>query len=901
MVCWAASVAARYFRRGAVAGLAAAAAVTMVACGGDDERVKIAGLRCEYSEEPLAIDGDSVRFTWRYESDDPVASFRQHKVEVRIATDEASLADGETCVATSGRVRGGQMVTMPTDSLEAESRYCWQVRGYNALGVETMVSPVAWFSTAKLHGKAWSAKWITDSHDKDYEPAPMFRKRFRVNGKVARASLYISAAGYYDAAINGSRVSDDWLNPGYTHYDRRNLYMVHDVTDLLHDGDNVITATLGNGFYNEYSGMAVWPRWRNRPRMICELHVEYADGRTQKVLSNSTWRTATGEVLGNVIYAGDIIDARCEVEGWNDPAMDDSAYPAAVVCEAPSPLLVAQQMPPIRESETCEPVSVRRISDREYVFTFARNMTGVCTLRVRGEAGTRITMEHGELLRDDGTVEMHNIDFHSHPVRDYSLQRDIFYLSGEGMESFTPRFHYNGFQYVTVTADRPVELDRSSLTAHFLHTDVRSVGDFRSSNELLNKLWQAVRRSYLCNLQGIPTDCPHREKNGWTADAHVSIDIGLTNYDAITVYEKWIDDIVDNQREDGSISGIIPSAGWGYDDWIGPVWDAAMFIIPNALYNYYGDVRAIEKIYPVAERYLGYLAARENEEGTVTYGLGDWCYYKTQTPSDFTTTCFYYYDQKLMARFASLTGRDASRYEAKAAALRDLINDKYLDPETGIYSIGRVTAQAVPLALGIVPEGLEERVAARLNDVVVEDGYTCDFGLLGSRYALRMLVRYGYVETAYKLATQTRRPSWGNWIVEGFTTPLETWALRENFSDSSANHVFFGDIAAWMQSDIAGINYDESKPGFENIVIRPHFPAGMEWAEASYHSVRGVVRSAWHRSRNHIILEVTIPLNTTATIYTDGVYRIKGNGSTYRFVVNERAAERSARQEGERK
>lgn len=894
------------FCRRAAAAAAIVAAVVMSSCGGDDERVKIVGLRCEYAEEPLTIDGDSVRFTWRYESDEPVASFRQHKVEVRIATDEASLADEENCVATSGRVRGGQMIVLPTDSLDAESRYCWQVRGYNALGVETMVSPVAWFSTAKLHGKAWSAKWITDSYDKNYEPAPMFRKRFRLSGNVERASLYISAAGYYDAAINGSRVSDDWLDPGYTHYDKRNLYQVHDVTSLVHDGDNVITATLGNGFYNEYTGMAVWQfesaRWRNRPRMICELHVLYSDGRRQKVVSNSTWRTTTGEVRGNVIYAGDIIDARCAVEGWNDPAMDDSSYPAAVVCEAPSPLLVAQQMPPIRESETCEPVSVRRISDREYVFSFARNMTGVCTLRVRGEKGTRIEMEHGELLRDDGTVEMHNIDFHSHPVGDYSLQRDIFYLRGDGrMESFTPRFHYNGFQYVTVTADRPIELDRSSLTAHFLHTDVQSVGDFRSSNELLNSLWQAVRRSYLCNLQGIPTDCPHREKNGWTADAHVSIDIGLANYDCITVYEKWIDDMIDNQREDGSISGIIPSAGWGYDDWIGPVWDAAMFIIPDALYNYYGDVRAIEKIYPVAERYLEYLAGRENEDGTVTYGLGDWCFYKTQTPSDFTTTCFYYYDQKLMARFAALTGRDGSKYEAKAEALRELINTKYLDSETGIYSIGRVTAQAVPLALGIVPAGMEAKVAARLNDVVVEDGYTCDFGLLGSRYALRMLVKYGYVETAYKLATQTRRPSWGNWIVEGFTTPLETWALRENFSDSSANHVFFGDIAAWMQSDIAGINYDEQKPGFENIIIRPHFPAEMEWAEASYHSVRGVVRSVWHRSRNHIILEVTIPLNTTATIYTDGVYKIKGNGSTYRFVVNERAAAKSVRNDGGRR
>ena len=313
-----------------------------------------------------------------------------------------------------------------------------------------------------------------------------------------------------------------------------------------------------------------------------------------------------------------------------------------------------------------------------------------------------------------------------------------------------------------------------------------------------------------------------------------------------------------------------------------------MFIIPNALYNYYGDSEAIEKIYPVAERYLDYLAARENEEGTVTYGIGDWCYYKTVTPTDFTTTCFYYYDQKLMARFAKLLGRDSSKYEAKAEQLKALINSKYLDVQSGRYSIGQTTAQALPLALGIVPEQMEQAVAKRLEEAVVEDNYTCDFGLLGSKYTLRMLVKYGYVETAYKLATQTRKPSWGNWIENGFTTPLETWVIRDNFRDSSANHVFFGDIAAWFQSDIAGINYDESKPGFEHIIIRPHFPNDMEWAEASLKTVKGVVSSSWHRTSNgRIVLEVTIPVNASATIYADAVYKLKGTGLPQRFVIKQ--------------
>ncbi len=871
--------------------------VAMVGCR-SYEQVAVENMRCEYSVEPMSVTGEKVRFTWYYVLNDAITGFSQHTVEVRVAEREADLATVQTCVVTSGRMESSRpYAEVETENLRSHSRYCWQVRVYNSLGREIISSPVAWFSTAKLDGHEWQGRWITDSYDKDHHPAPMLRKRFTADKEIAEAKLYISAAGYYDAKINGERVSDDWLSPAFTHYDKRNLYMTYDVTPFVREGLNVITATLGNGFYNEYTGMSVWDyedaRWRNRPRMICELRIRYVDGDEDVVASDASWRTTTGEVQGNVIYAGDVVDARREVKGWNDPAMDDVAFPLAVECEAPSSMLVSQQMPPIRSSETVEPAAMKRLSDREYVFYFPENMAGVCTLDVEGESGTRITMEHGELLKADSTVEMRNINIYVTTTGDASFQQDVFILRGEGVESFTPRFHYNGFQYVTVRADKAVELNRTSLKAHFLHTDVESVGDFRSSNEMFNRLWRAVRRSYLSNLYGIPTDCPHREKNGWTADAHVSIDIALTNYDAILAYEKWMDDFVDNQRADGTISGIIPSAGWGYEDWIGPVWDAAMFIIPNAIYNYYGDTRSIEKIYPVAKRYLQYLAQREDEDGTVTYGIGDWCYYKTQTPTDFTTTCFYYYDNVLMARFASLLGHDSLPYEQKAAELRELINRKYYNPATAEYSIGKITAQALPLALGIVPDKEQERVAARLNEAVQESGYTCDFGLLGSKYTLRMLVKYGYVESAYRLATQTRRPSWGDWMESGFTTPLETWAIRDDFRDSSANHVFFGDIAAWMQSDLAGINYDEAHPGFDHIIIRPHFPEQMEWASASFRSVRGVVRSAWHRSRNHnrIIMEVTIPVNATATIYADGVYRIQGNGKPLSFSFNANAVQ----------
>ncbi|MBO7194424.1 MAG: family 78 glycoside hydrolase catalytic domain [Alistipes sp.] len=856
--------------------------------------ISVEDMRVEYSVAPKNVDGDVVRFTWTYCSKKGEA-FTQNTVKVCVAQSQKALKAGNYVVSSGREQAPFQRVTLSTENLKSYTDYCWQVVLYDAAGDEICRSDVEWFSTANLRGEPWQAKWITDAHDKNYLPAPMLRKRFYAEGKVKRALLHISAAGYYDAKINGKRVSEDWLNPGYTHYDKRNLYLTHDVTALIGKGDNVITATLGNGFYNEYAAMAVWQfdkaEWRNRPRMIAELHIEYANGEKDVVVTDNSWKTTEGEVRCNVIYAGDVIDARKRVESWDDPAMDDSAYPAAVEVEAPSALLLAQKMPAIRTVETVAPKSMKKFSDQHYLFAFSENMAGVTTLKVKGEAGTRIEVEHGELLKKDSTLEVRNINIYYHTVGDATFQQDVYILRGDEQgEEFTPRFHYCGFQYVSVRSDRPIELDMNSIKAHFLSTDMESVGEFNSSNDLFNKLWRAVRRSYQANFYGIPTDCPHREKNGWTADAHISMDIALTNFDGLLAYEKWIDDHVDNQHADGRISGIIPSSGWGYGDWPGPVWHASMFVIPNYLYNYYGDKTAIEKIYPAAERYLEMQMKRENKDGFVPEfmrGIGDWCYYRTTTPQDFVSSCYYYYQHKLMARFAELLGRDGAKYEAKAKQLCDYINAKYLNRETGFYSVGKITAQALPLAMGLVPEDMEQLVASRLNEVVIASGYLCDFGLVGSKYALRMLVKYGYVDTAYRLATQTKVPSFGAWIANGYTSPLERWRIGSGprfGGAASANHVFFGDVAAWMQSDIAGINYDEAAPGFGHIIIRPHYPEGLEWAEASLRTVRGKVVSSWKREGGNIVLNVTIPVNAKATIYADKAYEVEGTGRAMNFV-----------------
>ena len=281
---------------------------------------------------------------------------------------------------------------------------------------------------------------------------------------------------------------------------------------------------------------------------------------------------------------------------------------------------------------------------------------------------------------------------------------DVFTLKGTGEEEvFMPSFAYHGFQHVGVESSAPVTLTKESLTGLFMHTAVEPVGSFSCSNPLLNKIWKATMEAYRSNLHSIPTDCPQREKNGWTADAHVAIDLALLGFDGITLYEKWMNDFIDNQREAGEISGIIPSSGWGYGEWPGPVWDAAMFIIPNALYDYYGETRSIENLYPTMLRYLDYLKTKEKDGGYLTFGLGDWVYWKSTTNNTYTSTAYYYLDYTLMARFAELLGKDAAPYRQKADELKDLVNRKFFNPETGVYAEGTQTAQAIALYLGIVP------------------------------------------------------------------------------------------------------------------------------------------------------------------------------------------------------
>lgn len=832
-------------------------------------------IRCEYLKNPLGIDVATPRFTWEISAGH---NGKQTACRLKVATSPQLLKRGKADVWKSRRVNTDiPRMVYQGPALQAHTRYYWQVEVCS--NSRKLTSEIASFETAKLSITDWhDAKWISDTFDKEFRKAPLLRKSISLEEKnIKNARLYVSGVGYYEFFINGAHVSDRKLEPGYTHFDKRVLYSTYDVTSMLQHGENVLAAELGNGWLNIQS-LSVWEfekaRWRMRPRMIAELRITYNDGTVQTIPTDRTWKTNSGACSFNNLYSGEVYDARLVHKGWTIPGFDDKKWMPAIEVEAPAKILTSQQMPPIRVVREVKPVSMRKIDDYTYIYDMGENMTGVCRLQVQGPTGTCVTLAHGELIHDDGTLNQGNIEIYfkreknglpQHVDPFERIQTDTYFLSGNGMETYEPRFTYHGFRYVEVASTRPLTLTQESLTGLCMHTDVEPVGNFACSNEILNKLVEASCNSYLGNLFSIPTDCPQREKNGWTADGYVGMDYGLLFYDGITVYEKWMNDFIDNQRERGDLSGIIPSSGWGYADWIGPVWDAALFIIPNNLYKYYGDTRAIEKMWDTCVRYLQYLEARE-KDGKLTYGIGDWVFYKAKTDTHFTSTAFYWLDNVLMAKFADLTGHDGTKYRAKADNLKELINNEWFDAEKKMYANGTQAAQSVGLALGLVPEEHAQAVADNLVRMIRDNGHQLDFGMLGSKFVPAMLVKYGYADDAYKMIIRPEAPSWANWIHRGLTTLPETWVLDKDFKDASLNHAFLGDISAWMMNSLAGINPNPKKPGFAGIIIRPQFINGISWAKGEYRSVRGLIRSEWKREGNQIELNIIIPANTEAEL-----------------------------------
>lgn len=856
--------------------------VSFISSGQTDE-FNAFSLKCEHLENPIAVDVKNPRFTWKLT--DKKRGALQSAYQILIGTDSAAVAEGTGEIWNSGKIiSNSNLIRYAGNQLSPFTTYYWAVNVWGKENELHSISEVTSFRTGMMQPYNWSGAWIMDTRDVSLKPAAYFRKEFTLSKKLKSAYIYIAVAGLYELQLNGSKVGDHQLDPAYTRFDMRNLYVTHDVTDLLKD-KNAISVLLGNGWYNHQS-TAVWyfheALWRGRPRFSLDLRLEYTDGTIEIVSTDKSWKTSLSPVVLNSIYTGEQYNANLEEVGYNMAGFDDSQWKNSIVTQAPSKNIVSQQMHPIRAVEEITPKSIRKINEKHYIFDLGRNISGVTKLSVTGQAQTMITVIHSELLDDKGNLDLSNINLHYRPTDDTDpFQTDIYTLKGEGVETFSPRFNYKGFQYIEVKSSMPLELTKESLTGVVLHSDVPQIGYINSSNNTLNKIWEATNNSYLSNLFGYPTDCPQREKNGWTGDAHIANETGLYNFDGITVYEKWLEDHKDEQQENGVLPAIIPSSGWGYHWANGPDWTSTIAIIPWNIYLFYGDSKLLENCYLNIKRYVDYIT--EISEGSLTnWGLGDWIPVTTKPPVEYTSSIYYYVDVSILAKTAKLLGYefDFTRYSKLAGEIKSAFNKKYYNKETGMYGNGSQTELSTALHWGMVPEGASELVAKNLANRVIEDDKHVNVGILGSKAILNALSNNGYAELAYEVASQETYPSWGWWIVNGFSTLPENWDLAKENNDISHNHIMFGEISAWYFKALGGIKPDPNNPGFRKFFLEPNFVKGLDNFEARFNSPQGEITSKWKRTDNKILYQVVIPPNSECFL-TLKAKDISGNMQQY--------------------
>ncbi len=832
----------------------------------------VGALTCEYQSNPLGMDVRVPRLGWQIVSTRRNCLQKSYRILVATHPDRLLAETGD--LWDSGRMDSdaSAQVEYHGKPLLSGVRAYWTVKVWDRSGRESGWAPAAWFEMGLLDQEDWTSRWIAIApEDSSSEhAAPFFRKTFTARREILSARAYVCGVGYHELYLNGQRVGDHVLDPGFTRYDKRLLYVTHEVTALLSPGQNVAGVILGNGFYNNVEEN-VWQFhtsvWKNRPALRMQIHVTYHNGTRDVWNTDASWQVNDrGPIVFNSIRCGEKYDARQEFGDWNGRTSSVTGWGLAREIEGPKGRLTAQMMPPIRVLKAIRPVSVKKVAAHTYQFDMGQDIAGWAKLTVKGVAGTQIRLEYGDRLTPDGRLDRSNYEI---LVKGNDVQVDTYTLKGKGVECWEPRFTYHGFQWVEVTGlpDRPT-LD--TLCGYVVGTDFERAGSFKCSHPLLNWIQKASEWSYIGNYHSIPTDCPHREKNGWTGDGHLAVEMGLYNYRSLTAYEKWMDDFSDSQREDGNLPAIVPTSGfhWGYDTFNGACWDSAYPLISWALYLYGGDRRVLEKQYDGMKRYVDYLATLAGTTHLVREGLGEWSspYGSTAdyvAPSALNLTGYYYQMTVIVSRVADLLGRreDIQPYRDRAEQIRKAFNDTWLDRPSGIYHTLSMTAQSAALYQGLAEKRDEQKVLEKLVKAVELYDFRINAGIHGTKHLFHVLADMGRMDVAYRLATQTRFPSYGWWKKQGANTLWEDWK-----GTYSHNHIMFGDISAWFYSNLAGIQPDIRQPGFKRIIIRPQPAGNLRWVRAEHLTPYGAVKVVWRIRKKQFVLEVTVPANTTARV-----------------------------------
>ncbi len=790
------------------------------------------GLRCEYLVNPLGVDIPSPRFSWvleHSERDQGQTDF-ELLVSLQPNVDQGDMWESGKVASTDST-----QVAYAGKPLSSDCTYYWKVRYWDKKGRVSPWSRAAKFDTGLFSGQDWKGRWIGGKNQ--------LRREFSVDVKVTRARAHICGLGYYELRLNGRKVGWNVLDPAWTTYGKRALYVTYDVTPYLQTGSNAVAVVLGQGWYKSTA-------------LLFQLNIELEDGRILEVVSDGSWKATNGPVVSDSIYDGETYDARLETPGWDRPGYEDGAWSAAEEVSGPNGVLSAQLMPPIQVIDTIIPLGVACPKPDVYVFDMGQNASGWARLRVRGPRGSTVRMRFAEMIYDDGMINQENLRA--------ARAEDVYILKGEGDEVFEPRFTYHGFRYVELTG-HPGVPTVDSVRGRVVHTAVETVGSFACSKPILNGLQRIIVWGQKTNLHSIPTDCCQRdERMGWMGDAQGTAEEAIYNFDMAAFYTNFLRDIRDVQDEKGTITDTVPHV-WGSRP-ADPAWGTAYPLIAWYMYQYYGDKRILEEHYDGIKKYVEFLRTRE-EDGLVRFSYyGDWVAVD-KAPGSIVSSFYYYYDVRVLADMANVLGKeeDAKAYAELAEKIKTAFHREYFDPNTKNYADGSQTANTLALFLGLAPETDRGAVWGNLfNNIVYKNNSHLTTGIIGTKYIMELLTSSGNSDLAYDIAAQTTYPSWGYMIENGATTLWELWQLRQGPSMNSHNHPMFGSVGSWLYKALAGINLAADSVGFEKIRIAPQMVRDLRYAAGSTKTPRGLVSSSWSRDERSVKLAVVVPVGSEA-------------------------------------
>ena len=850
-------------------------------------RAKDIALKCEYLENPLGVDVNQPRLSWVVETER--RGYKQTAYQVLVASKEDKLAAGKADLWDSGKVDSNQSLNILYNgtALSSGKVYYWKVRVWDNEGNVSGWSRPAFWTMGLMNESDWAGIWINDGKATpstyarffDDDPAPLFRKEFTVSKPVRRAMLYISGLGYYEASLNGDKIGDAMMDPAWMVYRKRVPYRAYDVTGMLETGQNCIGVVLGNGWYNPLPmELFCSVNFRDyltvgRPRLISQLDIEYEDGSSSTVATDTNWKVTGGPLLRNNVYIGTRYDARLEVPGWNIAGFDDSGWTDANESPGAIGRLRSQLTPPVKMTGIVKPVAITHPQSGVYIFDMGQNFAGVARLKVNAPAGTRVRMRYGELLNSDGTL---NVDttiagfigssWCQPKPPGIADQNDVYLCKGGGEEVYSASFTFHGFRYVELTG-YPGTPILDTVEGLRMNSAVERVGTFMCSNSMFNRIWDMFDWTLRSNLFSIQSDCPGRERLGYGGDIVSSSEAAMFDLDMSNFYAKVVHDFADDVRDNNGFTETAPYVGIadsGFGGGSGPLeWGTAHPLLLRQLYQYYGNKGLMEEQYEAARKYLNFLD-KQDSAYIINAGISDHATIDAK-PVALTGTAFFYYNAKLCSEMAAILGKtaDASTYAALAANIKTAFNNRFFNSGTGVYDTGTEACQSFALYFDLVPDGHKNDVVNKLiSSIVVGHSGHLSTGIFGTKYMLDELTENGKAYAAYAIANQKTYPGYGYMIANGATTIWESWD-----GGASQNHPMFGSVCEWFFKTLAGIKPAADAVGFDKVIIKPQLVDGLTWARGNYESVRGQVESFWRLEGGSLSLDVTIPANAEAKVY----------------------------------